>query len=399
MEETQTQQHQLTMKKRLILFRVEFDTINLFSEQLKQGFLELGYEIFEFDASKGSENFKRFFEYIQEGPVTAIIGFNNVFFGTASPTGEYMFEELGIPSVNILVDHPYWYHQKILMRTPANGIVLCIDRNHMNYVNRFYPNISCNGFLAHGGTSLYSTHKPISERKTDVLYAGTLKSNVKPEHFSALKSPDKQIVEHLLTHPEDTIEAVIEQELLRADIILSDEKLREFITSVAKIDHLISSYYRERVVASVAKTGVSLELYGSGWSDCDWVNLPNVHYGGRIAPEEVLLRMEDSKIVLNSMPWFRDGSHERVFNAMLCGAVAVSETSKYLEETLPSDTWVSFDLSPESLSALPQNILDLLSDESRMQKIASAGHDLAVSSHTWKARALELHRDLLSNLG
>ena len=108
--------------------------------------------------------------------------------------------------------------------------------------------------------------------------------------------------------------------------------------------------------------------------------------------------MEDSKIVLNSMPWFRDGSHERVFNAMMCGAVAVSETSKYFEEVLPPDTWVSFDLSPESLSALPQRIMDLLSDEDKMQRIASAGHNLAVSEHTWKARAMELHNDLLSHL-
>ena len=394
----ETQQGQSTTKKRLVLFRGQWDTLNLFSEQLKQGFLELGYEIFEYDALKGSESFSRFLEYVLESPVTALIGFNSPFFRTESPTGGYMLEELGIPSINILVDHPYWYHNEILMRTPANGIVLCVDRNHMDYVSRYYPNISCTGFLAHGGTSFYLTHKPISERKIDVLYAGALKSHVKLSDFFVLDFPAKQIAEHLLIHPEDTVEAAVEQELLRADVVFSDEKLREFISSVAKMDHFVSSYYRERIVGSVAKAGVSLELYGPGWENCDWVDLPNVHYSVRVSPEEILLKMEDSKIVLNSMPWFRDGSHERIFNAMLCGAIAVSETSKYLEETLPSDTWVSFDLSAESLSALPQRILDLLSDESRMQKIASSGHDLAASSHTWKARALELHQDLLSNL-
>lgn len=141
-----------------------------------------------------------------------------------------------------------------------------------------------------------------------------------------------------------------------------------------------------------------MELYGNGWDDFDWVKLPNVHYGGTVSPSEIVSMMEDTKIVLNSMPWFRDGSHDRIFNAMMCGAVAVSETTRYLEETLPSGTWVSFDLSPESLSALPQRIRNLLSDEAEMQRIASAGHDLAVSEHTWKSRALELHNDLLSYL-
>lgn len=385
-------------KKRLVLFRTKLDTINLFSDQLKQAFLDLGYEIFEYDLSQGSAGLSRFFKYLQERPVTAMIAFNATIFGTTLTSGENMCEALGIPSVNILVDHPFWCHDEILMCTPANGIVLCIDRNHMNYINRFYPNITCNGFLAHGGTSYCTTYKPISERKIDVLYAGGLVESNVPNDFSDWDFPAKQVIEHLLAHPEDTIEAAIEYELRHADVILTDEELRKFISSCAKIENIVSSYYRERVVGSIAKAGISLELYGGGWSGCDWVNLPNVHYGSWVAPEEILLMMEDSKIVLNSMPWFRDGSHERVFNAMLCGAVAVSETSKYFEEVLPPDTWVSFDLSPESLSALPQRIMDLLSDEDKMQKIASAGHNLAVSEHTWKARALELHNDLLSHL-
>lgn len=384
-------------RKRLVLFYSNIPTLNLFTNQLKQGFLELGYEIYELNLSK-DDGFGPFLKYVQENPVTAMIAFNNSFFGTTLSSGENMCEALGIPSINILVDHPYWYHDEILMRTPSNGIVLCVDRNHMNYVNRFYPNISCNGFLPLGGFSGYSTHKPISDRKTEVLYAGSLSTNRIPHDFSGWDFPAKQILEHLITHTEDTIEAVIEQELRQAGVILPDEELRKFISSCATLDNIVSSYYREKVVSSVAKAGIPLELYGNGWEVFDWVKLPNVHYGGCVSPEEILLMMEDSKIILNSMPWFRDGSHDRVFNAMMCGAVAVSETSKYLEEVLPADTWVSFDLSYASLADLPHRIKELLDDEERMQQIASAGYELAASEHTWKTRALELHRDLLSQL-
>ena len=387
---------------RLVLFRGELDTVNLFSDQLKQGFLELGYDIFEFDLQQSTKSLGLLYEYMQEGPITAMIAFNSQFFGMTLPSGENMWEALGIPCINILVDHPYWYHN-ILMRMPNTGIVLCIDRNHMNYVDRFYPNIPSNGFLAHGGTAFCSGCKPMAERKIDVLYAGSLYADHIPKvDFSGWKFPAKQIcdrcIERLLEHPEETIEAAIEQELLQAGIKLPDDELRRFISSCVHIERVVSSHYREQIVESVAKAGISLELYGDGWSGCDWINLPNVHYGGRVAPEEILSMMEDSKIVLNTLPWFRDGSHERVFNAMLCGAAAVSETSGYLEETLPPDAWISFDLSKKSLSALPQRILSLLSDGVRLQKIASAGHDLAVTDHTWKSRAQELHRDLLSFL-
>lgn len=388
--------------KRLVLFQGELDTLNLFSDQLKQGFLELDYEIFDFDLRQSARSLGLLHEYMQSGPITAMIAFNSLFFGMTIPSGENMWEVLGIPCVNILVDHPYWYHN-ILMRMPVTGIVLCIDRNHMDYVNRFYSNIPFNGFIAHGGTALYSEHKPIFERKTDVLYAGSLYADyIQQPDLSGWDFPANRIcersIEYLLAHPENTIEAVVEQQLQLADVVLSDEELRRFISSCVHIERVVSSHYREQIVGSVARAGISLELYGDGWSGCDWVSLPNVHYGGRVAPEEILGMMENSKIVLNTLPWFKDGSHERVFNAMLCGAVAVSETSRYLKEVLPAGTWVPFDLSPESLLELPQRISDLLADESKLQKIASAGYELAVSAHTWKARAQELHEDLISFL-
>ena len=75
------QQDQLILKKRLVLFQGELDTLNLFNEQLKRGFLELGYEIFDFDLSQKSNSLNSLLKYMQEGPVTAAIAFNSVFLG------------------------------------------------------------------------------------------------------------------------------------------------------------------------------------------------------------------------------------------------------------------------------------------------------------------------------
>lgn len=389
---------------KLVLFHSDLDTLNLFSNQLKRGFEELGYEIFEFDLQQSALSLGLLYDFMQKEPITAMVGFNMPFFGMQLPSGENMWEVLDIPCVNILVDHPYWYHN-ILMRMPRTGIVLCIDRNHSQYIERFYPHIPCTGFLPHGGTPTVHTPKPVAARQIDVLYAGSLFADYaksqKPD-FTPFSFPAEQIcketIARLLAHPDHTIESVIENQLLQSGILLPDEELRQFISSCIYIERTVSSHYREKIVSSVAKAGISLTLYGEGWSGCDWVNLPNVHYGGRISPEKVLEKMEDSKIVLNTMPWFKDGSHERIFNAMLRSAVVVSENSPYLEETLQADTWVPFDLLPDHLDALPQRITGLLSDEPRMQSIASAGYRLAVSGHTWQERAQELHRDLLSYL-
>ena len=389
---------------KLILFHTELDTLNLFSNQLKQGFTDLGYEIFEFDLQQSTLSLGRLYDFIQKDPVTAMIGFNSPFFGMQIPSGENMWEVLNISCINILVDHPYWYHN-ILMRTPRTGIVLSIDRNHSQYIERFYPHIPCTGFLPHGGTPTVHELIPIAARKIDVLYAGSLYADYavsqKPD-FTHFHFPAEQVcrksIDRLLAHPDSTIESVVEDQLLQSGIVLPDEELRQFISSCVYIERVVSSHYREKIVSLIAKSGIPLTICGDGWSGCDWITLPNVHYGGRISPEEVLEKMEDSKIVLNTMPWFKDGSHERIFNAMLRGAVVVSETSSYLEETLPADAWVSFNLLPDCPETLPQRITGLLSDNRKLQSIASSGYRLAASGHTWQARARELHRDLLSLL-
>lgn len=42
--------------------------------------------------------------------------------------------------------------------------------------------------------------------------------------------------------------------------------------------------------------------------------------------------MADAKIVMNFMPWFKDGSHERIYNSMLNGAVCLTDPSLFLEK-------------------------------------------------------------------
>lgn len=124
--------------RRLVFFHSELDTLNLFSNQLKQEFENLGYETFEFDLAQSALSLGLLYDFIQDGGVTAMIGFNMPFFGMQLPSGEKVWEVLDIPCINILVDHPYWYHN-LLMRTPRTGIVLSIDRNHSHYIERFYP--------------------------------------------------------------------------------------------------------------------------------------------------------------------------------------------------------------------------------------------------------------------
>jgi glycosyltransferase involved in cell wall biosynthesis len=337
-----------------------------------------------------------------------VLTFNNLGFNMELVPGKNIWDELGILCVNILMDHPYC-HKAALDAAPANAAVLCPDRNHMRYVQRFYPNIPITGFLPHAGKKLRLEPKPISERSMDVFYAGSLSRkyahDIIPD-FSQYDFDAKEIADRayqdLLTHPHKTAEDAIESALLAAGIHLSETDLCDFIESIHYIDMLATSHFREATVRTLVESGIDVYLCGSGWDVCTWLSNPHLHNLGRISADEVVRQMGDAKIVLSTMTWFKDGTHDRVFNGMLAGAVAVSDSSIYMREEFcgdpehPDAELILFEL--EQISQLPQMLRDLLSSPARMQQIADKGRSTALAEHTWKHRAQELHQDLLQTL-
>lgn len=387
------------MRNTIVLFNTQLDTLNLFSKEMENKFIQLGYSIYTIELENVMEYMGPLYEKIRNNEVCAMIGFNSSFFGLKTPSGHNVWETLDVLCINILVDHPFWYHN-ILVGMPGNGAVLCIDRNHMKYVNRFYPNIGITGFLPHGGTDK-NCKFDVGNRSIDVIYAGSLYvgSGIDNHNFSAWDFPAKDVCLSVIKFLKDnysyTIEDAIESELSNRNIILSDDTLRVFISFASFIEREVSTYYRRKILESVAKAGINLTIVGSGWDKEEFIKLSNVHYKGLVSPEDVLDMMNDSKIILNSMPWFKDGGHERIFNGMLSGAVIATETNPYLKETLPKDSYIEFDVSDAGLEKLVKDIRRVLGDNELIKAMSEKSREFVLESQTWQCRANELHEDIL----
>ena len=110
------------------------------------------------------------------------------------------------------------------------------------------------------------------------------------------------------------------------------------------------------------------------------------------------------------MTWFKDGTHDRVFNGMLAGACAVTDSSGYMEEEFcgfwPDDPFLQKAGESEvaffrltEIEKLPDMIRSMLDHPEEMQMLADRGYEKAHQMHTWDARARELDRDLFPYLG
>jgi spore maturation protein CgeB len=144
---------------------------------------------------------------------------------------------------------------------------------------------------------------------------------------------------------------------------------------------------RKECLEVLAKAGFKVKIYGNGWDKADFAKnfevYPAINFNNLL---EIIVK---SKIVLNIVPSFVEGSHERVFTAMLNGAVAVTDRNTYYEKEFAEDKNIVM-YSWGRLNELPDKIYDLLKNEEKRERIAEAGYKEATKNHTWTVRALSI---------
>lgn len=141
------------------------------------------------------------------------------------------------------------------------------------------------------------------------------------------------------------------------------------------------------------KQGLGVEK--KGWSHY-LAGQSNVTLHPPVPFAEALQIMKQSKIVLNSMPYCRDGSHERVFAALACGALPVSSESKFLREEFCAGKEIEF-YQAAHRADISERIDALLSNEPQRQAAVASGREKVMQRHTWDHRA-ELLMSVLPQL-
>ncbi|MDD6056917.1 MAG: glycosyltransferase [Clostridiales bacterium] len=382
------------MKKTMIYFKGIYDTLDLFTEQLKVAFEAMGFLSFVYDARLADAGKAALLEQLEQpGREFVCVTFNNLGYNLALPDGRNIWDAYGIPYLNILMDHPFHFGTP-LKGAPSTAFVLCTDYNHVKYIRRFHKNIAKTDFLPHAGVELGSRHKPLRERSMDVLYAGALPVYTVDKMIPDLNAiPEvngqemmQEVFGELVRHPGKTTEQALEEYIRSQRNDISDERLQELIVQMRFLDSYATSFFREQAVRLLVESGISVTAYGVGWNQCAWSDSPYLTYGGKVAASEILPLMNDAKLVLNTMTWFKAGAHDRIFNGMLAGAAVVTDASSYLKrEFADGRELLMFEL--DDIRTLPERVFDLFGHLDKAQQMADEGHRAAREHHTWKSRA------------
>ncbi len=389
---------------RWIFWRGVLDTLDLFEEELIRAAREKGHECLEVDATNPKEYQKQILAFAEE-KIDGVVSFNQIAYRVELTPGKNLWEELNIPFFNILVDHPFHY-QSMLAGMPSTTVMFCIDRKHIEYIKKYFKNINKIYFLPHGGTeslrndSKDSSNKiPWEDSSIDVLYAGNLSRFVAEglipdlasiEKFDALDLCQKAL-EKLTSQPEYTLEEVVEECLKTQGVCLSADELREAIGQMRFLEAFAVSFFREMAIRTLLDAGIKVDIYGKGWEQCEWAKHPNLRLHEPISPRQVLEKMADSKLVLNTMTWFKDGSHERICNGLLQEAVVVTDESCFAMERWENGKDLCF-FSLERISELGEIVKSILNNPTRAKEIAAHGYKKAREQDTWKQRWDEIEQ-------
>ncbi len=392
--------------RKIVLFTHGIETLWFFSLQLGKALEGFGYEVFYFDQCYTYDSLSRLLAFCQPR-VTAVVSFN--FDGCkgedymVDADGINFFEAREIPFINIVVDHPFYYH-KFLPFLPADYTQVSIDREHQRYLERFFPDIRRGPFLPLAGTSLW-TEKTLpswEERTTEVVFTGNY---TPPERFEKdiTRIDDEYtafyhgIIDDFIAHPHLDLTQGITKHLWEEVEDITEEGIREIMPNMIMIDLYVRNYFRGEVVRHLADAGIRVTCFGSGWEHLPCRHPENIVSGGMVNSETCLRELSRARISLNVMPWFKDGAHDRVFNSMLNGAVCFTDWSRYLQEELEDGKDVIF-YELDELDQLTERIHTLLADREQWEMIRQHAYNTAKKHHTWTERARCLHEEILCNI-
>lgn len=303
---------------------------------------------------------------------------------------QFLWDFLKIPHLSLLVD-PALY--SIHLTKSPYSILSCVDRSDVEAVRSYqFEKVF---FLPHA-VEKELFRQPAGQRKYDVVFLGSCYD------YESLRVSWKQ------RNPE-ALNKVLDDAI---DIVFSDDKasLTEALISSwnaskldpAGVDFTALFYYldnytrgRDRVELIRSIKDASVAVFGETSKDnavgiLGWqqylagqknVSLhPSIPFG---AAMEVL---KQTKIALNSTPFFKNGSHERVFASLACGAVPLTTENSYFREILPGILFYRM----RDRGNINDQVNALLQDETKRVQLAFSGAEIVRRDHTWETRVDEL---------
>lgn len=363
-----------------------YGTLNFFASQVEAVLKRYGVE---------TEQIERMNSSIVPKHFDAFIGFNSPLTALQMDDGTYIMDFFQCPFFNILVDPPY-YHNTALSPHMENLYCIFLDEEHVEYCKQNY--LPCKSVEMGYLIGPIGDVIPYEERKIDVLFTGGLYNSEEIKGAFYKESGNKAAIELFqyliecgLEYPEYSTVELMKHWLKERSCEVDAETLNMLLGMVGvKAEYYLRGYYREKVVTALVEAGVKVHVAGGGWERLSVKEeyRDNLVHMGSLDMKQTGEVTANSKILLNVMPWFKNGLHDRIPTAMHNGVVCVTDSSTYIDANFQDmENIVLYNL--KEIEKLPDKVKWLLNNPDEAKKIADAGQQKAAAEYTWDKFVLD----------
>lgn len=358
-----------------------------FAMELERNFNALGFEAEICNIINNDLSDIELTKYIGK-KYLAIIDFNSTL-QRALVGDERFLDLIDGPFYDYIVDHPL-YHHPVLKIELKNYNVICIDKDHKKYIEKYYPHIKKVIFQPLMG-SRATSQISFRDKRNCMLFSGTY---YPPEKYKDLIDDKKeqkllwQLVDIMLSDVNLTPEMALE---IAMPIVkeYGHNEYRDLLNCIYPSDIYVRAVNRSKCIAEAiklaSKSDTELIICGNDWEKYPGIEELNIKVINGMDYMRNVELIASSRMILNILPGFRNGTHDRIFTAMQNASVAVSDSNNYIEETIGHEAILTYDIN--NLESSFEQLLSNIMDENKMASISECGQNLTKEKYSWRSLA------------
>ncbi|MER2007819.1 MAG: glycosyltransferase [Psychrobacillus sp.] len=303
-----------------------------------------------------------------------------------------LYDYLNIPFVIWLVDHPIYLMSRIL-EPIKKKVIVCIDDTHVEYIESKPEIKAITTFIPHAAP--YKILNFTEEnRNLNTVFAGYITTDedvlndIKKLHpsLSEIIPYLNQIVKQNGNY--DLKELILDLNLLYPkvkELMINNIFIECSIAAVC--DKYIRGIKRNKFIYTLLEENICIDFFGNISENHPFKTHTKFKDHGVISFDELEEIFLKAKTVINVMPNFPNGGHERLFSSMIYGAIPITDSNIYTKKVFEKGL-VTIDY-PNILEAIP-NIKKVISDDTYRRELQKYNYEIVQQYHTWINRINEL---------
>lgn len=309
--------------------------------------------------------------------------------------GRFLADLVKIPHVAYLVGSTYEF---VSMTRSAYTIMACADKGSCDFYRQL--GFTKTLFVPHG---IEPSLIPDGNCDYDVtMFSSYIDYKaIRASWKKKFDTPVRNAMEEVAEQVSSDLEIPYYQAFVKAlDHQLSkggkmDPQKMNFIEVLEELELYVGGLDRYNLVKAIKDAKV--DIFGCGDQGKGWKQAlgkqSNVVLHDPIPYDQVLSTMRHSKIVLNSTPWIKEGSHERIFSALASGALVITNENRYLSHQFTDGESIVF-YHPSRLDKANHRVNEYLSNEAKRDSVVSKGRQIVMGLDTWDRRVEQLLQEL-----